>query len=252
MTDSTNHAVVSGGASGIGRALVHQLVERCMHVSVIDLPGSKLDEVASHGAVTAYQADVTDQPSLASVFEHSCERHGTPSHVFALAGTIGQRCAMLDMDIDQWRRLLDVHLFGTARLAQLYARQFVTSKASEPSLRGSFVATSSIVAAGGFTNQADYGTAKSAIAYLVKVLAVEWAPLGVRVNAIAPGFTETPMVDQLRKSGYDFSVVEERTPMGRLAQPDEIARAACYLALDAEFVTGQTLYVDGGWTAVGR
>jgi len=251
-TFKTNHAIVSGGASGIGRALVHRLIGRGMRVSAIDLPSDALATLKRLTGVDTFAADVTNHHELENAFNTACTQHGIPDALCALAGTVGQRVSALEIDLERWRELMDVHLFGTMDLAQLFARRYVASVGAGSPSSASVVVTSSIVAAGGFSNQADYGTAKAALSYLTKVLAVEWAPHNLRVNAVAPGFTETPMVTQLQNEGYDLAPVKERTPMARLAKPDEIAKAIEYLAYDADYVTGATLYVDGGWTAVGR
>ncbi|QTV79074.1 SDR family NAD(P)-dependent oxidoreductase [Microbacterium sp. NIBRBAC000506063] len=104
----------------------------------------------------------------------------------------------------------------------------------------------------GWANQTDYGPAKAAERQLMENLAIEWAPLGVRVNAVAPGHTLTPMVEDMRQRGYDLSAAEQRTPLGRLAEPREIAEAIVWLLAEATHVTGQCLPVDGGWTVVGK
>lgn len=111
---------------------------------------------------------------------------------------------------------------------------------------------SSTTAYGGWVNQSDYGPAKAAVRQLTANLAIEWAPLGVRVNAVAPGHTLTPMVRDLVESGYDLAPVNDRTPLGRLATPEEIAASILHLLSDSTYVTGQCLPVDGGWTAVGK
>ncbi len=93
--------------------------------------------------------------------------------------------------------------------------------------------------------------AKAAVQQLSKNLAIEWAPL-LRVNSVAPGHTLTPMVQEMIDQGYDVSATVKRTPLDRMCEPEEMARSIEYLALDASFVTGVCLPVDGGWTAVGK
>jgi NAD(P)-dependent dehydrogenase (short-subunit alcohol dehydrogenase family) len=169
----------------------------------------------------------------------------------ACAGTRGQRRPALEVDTAGWRRLVDVHLFGTWAACRAFA-ELRPSLAAGGRDDAAIVTVSSIVAAGAFTNQLDYGTAKVAVEYLTRVLAVEWAPRGIRVNAVAPGFTRTPMVAAMQAEGYDLGPVEARTPLGRLAEPEETAAVAEFLCYDATFVTGAVVPVDGGWTAVGR
>jgi NAD(P)-dependent dehydrogenase (short-subunit alcohol dehydrogenase family) len=110
----------------------------------------------------------------------------------------------------------------------------------------------SIVGMNGFAGALDYGSAKAAVTYLSKVLALEWANIPIRVNSIAPGFTRTPMIDEAVLEGYDIAPIEGRTPLGRMAHPDEIARSIEFLLSESPFVTGAILAADGGWTASGR
>src|SRR5699024_8770305 len=102
--------------------------------------------------------------------------------------------------------------------------------------QGSVVALSSTTSYGGWKNQADYGTSKAAVRSLVEHLAIEWAPIGVRVNAVAPGHTLTPMVQSMVEEGYDLSAVKERTPLGKLAESREMANSIIHVLLDLSHV----------------
>lgn len=263
------HAVVTGGAGGIGRAVVRRLLARGAAVSVLDADGDALDRLrAEFDAGTdgrrlrTAPVDVTDPVAVFDAMAGAAACAGPPDALAACAGVIGQRVPALDVDVEAWRRVLDVHLMGTFHACRAFTRLRPRPAPWSPQPAGpaggaggagaSIVTVSSIVAAGGFTNQADYGTAKAAIESLTKVLAVEWAPLGIRVNAVAPGYTATPMVASMTAAGFDLGPVAARTPMGRLADPDETAAAIEFLLEDAGFVTGVVLPVDGGWTAVGR
>src|SRR5699024_9529519 len=119
-------------------------------------------------------------------------------------------------------------------------------------LSGSVVTISSTTSYGGWANQADYGVAKAAVRQLTQNLAIEWAPYDIRVNSVAPGHTLTPMVQEMIDEGYDVAATKARTPLGRLAAPEELAGAIEHLLLDATFTTGVCLPVDGGWTTVGK
>lgn len=143
------------------------------------------------------------------------------------------------------RLLYDVHVIGTLAVSREIVRRLAGTPAS-------FVFIASTTAYRGWVKQADYGSAKAAVRQLTENLAVEWAPLGVRVNAVAPGHTLTPMVQDMIDGGYDTDPVRERTPLSRLADPREQAQAIVFLLEDATYVTGQCLAVDGGWTAVGK
>jgi len=128
--------------------------------------------------------------------------------------------------------------------------------ASRPMLRqkqGAIVNVSSIVGLGGFPRRSAYAAAKAGINHLTHTLACEWGPSGIRVNAIAPAYTLTPMVQALlERNAFDPKILERRTPLGRLAIPEEMAQAAVFLLSDwASYITGTVLPVDGGWSAFG-
>lgn len=265
MSARSGHAVVTGGASGIGLAVVRRFCDRASTVSVLDADAGALRRLATtvggdDARIGTYHVDVTDADAVAAAMGDAAADAGAPDRLVTCAGIIGQRVPALEVDLAAWRHLLDVHLFGTWAACRAFAGLQPGAQAhgiAEAGGRGgvpetSIVTVSSIVAARGFTLQLDYGTAKAAIEYVTKVLAVEWAPLGIRVNAVAPGYTRTPMVAGMQAEGFDLTPVEARTPMGRLADPDETARTVEFLAYDAGFVTGTVVHVDGGWTAVGR
>ena len=237
--DAPRHVVVTGGASGIGAAVVAELQDRGAAVTVLDL--------AAHPdpAVASIAVDLVDEPGVIAALERAARERGPITALVASAGVRGAFVPALELDLDAVRRVLEVNVLGTLVPACEIVRRL-------DGRAGSIVAISSTTAYRGWANQADYGTSKAAVRQLVENLAVEWAPLGVRVNAVAPGHTLTAMVQGMVDSGYDLAPVRERTPLGRLASPEEMAREIVHLLLDASFVTGQTLAVDGGWTAVGK
>lgn len=240
MTSRTmaEHVVVTGGASGIGDAVVSLLLERGIMVTVFDLNAS-----VRHGVHTEL-IDLRDEAAVDGAMSAAWAR-GAVGGVVACHGIRGAFVPALEIDLAQLRLLFDVHVVGTLAVAREMVRRLEGADAS-------VVVVSSTTAYRGWTNQADYGPAKAAERQLMENLAVEWAPLGIRVNAVAPGHTRTPMVEDLVAGGYDLSAVEQRTPRGVLADPREIAEAIVWLLRDASHVVGQCLPVDGGWTAVGR
>ena len=237
--DDPPHCVVTGGSSGIGAAVVGDLKERGCAVSVFDL------EVGRASGVFYRSLDITDEVAIGEAYDAAIARSGPVRHLVASAGVRGEYVPALDLDIARTRRVLDVNVVGTL----IAARELVRRLEGEP---GSIVAVSSTTAYGGWAKQADYGTSKAAVSSLVQHLAVEWAPLDVRVNAIAPGHTLTPMVRSMVEEGYDLAQVEQRTPLGRLATPEQMSAEVVHLLLEAGHVTGQCLAVDGGWTVVGK
>lgn len=237
-SSQTGHTIVTGGASGIGAAVVELLLEGGHRVTVLDMQPSDRDGVESE------LADVRDEAAVEAAVENAARRAPVTGLVVC-HGIRGAYVPALDLDLDFMRRLYDIHVVG----ALAVSREFVRQLDGAP---GSIVLISSTTAYRGWANQVDYGPAKAAERQLMENLAVEWAPLGVRVNAVAPGHTLTPMVEDLASTGYDLSAVERRTPRGQLATPREMAESIVWLLLDASHVIGQCLPVDGGWTVVGK
>lgn len=248
----TEHAVVTGGSSGIGLAVVQRLLARGLAVTVLDMqpPAEDLPKDLAQ----SFEVDVTDEPQVRSAWEAAARRAGAPTRLVTCHGIRGAFKPALELDLDGYRRVLDVHLIGTLVTARTLASRLPGPKTAGggPPDTASIVTVSSTTAYRGWAKQADYGVAKAAVMQLTQNLAIEWAPLGIRVNSVAPGHTLTPMVQEMVDQGYDLSETEARMPLGRLCTPEEMARAIEFLLLDATFSTGVCMPVDGGWTAVGK
>ena len=241
---SPTHTVVTGGASGIGAAVVEALLARGEQVTIFDLQ-PPLGETLPAG-VGFIKVDASDEDAVRDAVAQAEAEQGTVTGVVICHGNRGLFVPAMEADLQHARKVFDIHVLGALAVSREVVRRLEGRPAS-------IVTVSSATAFGGWEKQADYGVAKAAVRQLTQNLAVEWASLGVRVNAVAPGNTLTPMVQAVIDSGsYDTAAVEKRTPMGRFAQPEEIATAILFLLLDATFVTGQCLAVDGGWTAVGK
>lgn len=235
---AAEHVIVTGGASGIGAAVVGLLHDRGCRVTVFDLAPSVHPQVATE------IVDLRDEIAVEAAMGRAWTR-GAVSGLVACHGIRGAFEPALEIELDRLRLLYDVHVVGTLAVSRALVRRL-------DGVPGSIVLVSSTTAYRGWANQADYGPAKAAERQLMENLAVEWAPLGVRVNAVAPGHTLTPMVQDMVDGGYDLAAVERRTPRGRLAEPVEIAAAIVWMLREATHVIGQCLPVDGGWTVVGR
>lgn len=234
------HTIVTGGSSGIGAAVVDELLARGHAVTVFDLRPSAAPGVATE------LLDVRDEAAVAAAVASATARTGLVTGLVACHGIRGSFEPALDIPLDAMRRVYDIHVIGTAAVCREVVRRLGGAPAS-------IVLISSTTAYGGWVNQLDYGPAKAAVQQLMRNLAIGWAPLGVRVNAVAPSHTRTPMVEALiAEEGYDIGAAERRTPLGRIAWPEEMAGAIRYLLDEASFVTGQCLAVDGGWTVVGK
>ncbi|MNN10665.1 2-dehydro-3-deoxy-D-gluconate 5-dehydrogenase [compost metagenome] len=174
------------------------------------------------------------------------ERFGRIDVLLNNAG-IAMNRPTLELSADDWRRAIDINLNGVFYCAQAAGRRMVAQGG------GVILNTASMYGLSAAPERAAYCGSKAAVVMLTKVLAIEWAKSNVRVNAIAPGYVQTALVDQLVRDGrMDLDALTARTPAGRLAQPEEIAGVALFLAADAAaFINGQTLVADGGWTAYG-
>ena len=241
-------ALVTGAGSGIGRRIAVGLAEAGADVACLDLPGPGLDEVADEvraagrNALTV-AADVTDAESLTDAVNQTQSALGPLTLAVNSAG-IANAAPAEEMSRSQWQRVVDIDLTGVFLSCQAEGRAMLDNG------RGSIVNIASM--SGSIVNrgltQAHYNASKAAVIHLSKSLAMEWATRGVRVNAISPGYTATPMntrpevADQVRQ-------FEAETPMGRMATVDELVGPAVFLLSEAaSFCTGIDLLVDGGFT----
>jgi NAD(P)-dependent dehydrogenase (short-subunit alcohol dehydrogenase family) len=245
-------AVVTGAAQGIGHAIVEEYVREGARPAILDLnkAGAEeyADELRARGAdARGYGCDVSDRDSVFATAERVAADLGACDVLVNNAG-IALMGASLEFPEEDWRRSIDVMATGVFFCCQAFGRQMVESDG------GAIVNISSMNATVAFPMRLAYNAAKAAVKSMTEVLAIEWAEHGIRVNAIAPGVTRTALVDKAIRDGFvNERAYVERTPLKRLGRPEEIAKAALYLASeeDSSFVTGHFLVVDGGWTAFG-
>lgn len=245
-------AVVVGGAQGIGRATTEALADAGASVIVMDRNAEGVEEsvatLNSQGVTASgFVVDVSQSGEVARAMSSVVEQYGA---LDALVNCAGVACHgdSLDLSDDEWHRVISVNLTGAFWCAREAGRQMIALK--KP---GSIVTIGSI--SGEVANvpqhQTAYNSSKAGVHLMTKCLAVEWAPRGIRVNAIAPGYVET----ELTRGGLDNPVWASRwadlTPMGRVGQPHEIAALAAFLSSDAaSYMTGSVVVADGGYLAM--
>lgn len=238
-------ALVTGGASGIGRAICEALAASGATVIVADIDDAAAREVAAAIGGTTVHLDVTDQAGVGAAADHVAA-DGALDILVNNAG-IAHNAPSTDVDLSDWQRVIDINLTGVFLTARTFGRAMVANG------RGSVISISSISGTVPMwpQPQAAYNAAKAGVDLVTKSLALEWAASGVRVNAIAPGYVKTPLTLAGREKPEWFETWLRMTPLGRMADPDEIASAAVFLASDAaSYVTGSVLMVDGGYTAI--
>lgn len=239
-------AVVTGGASGIGEFTVREMVEEGAKVVIADLNddlGSKLvQELNQEERQVAYiHVDVTKEDQVENMIEFAVSEFGKLDILFNNAG-IGSLSPSAELPFEEWRKVLSVNLDGVF----LAAKHAI--KAMQKNGGGSIVNTASILGHVGQAQTAPYTASKGAVVNLTRTLAVEYAKDNIRVNAVCPGYIETPLLNQLDEAMKNHLI--SLHPIGRLGKPEEIAKAVVFLASDdASFVTGSNLLVDGGYTA---
>jgi len=244
-------ALVTGAAGGLGSAIVRVLASLGAQVVLADLStqlktGDDLavDVQAEYGvSAMAVAMDVTDVPSIRRVVDRVVDEMGRLDILVANAG-INIRQPALDVTEDAWDKVLSVDLRGVFFSCQAAGRQMRRQG------YGRIVNIASQNGVVGMEDRVAYCTAKAGVVNLTRVLAIEWAKYGVRVNAVGPTFIDTPLTKSLLADPGARKSLLDRIPIGRLGTPEEVAAAVAFLASPAAgLVTGHTLMADGGWTA---
>jgi 3-oxoacyl-[acyl-carrier protein] reductase len=240
----TRVAFVTGGAGGIGWATCEELVASGWQVAIGDLGDAAKVRTDEGRGILGLTLDVSDQASVDATFDAALEHFGRLDLLVNNAG-VQRHGPVEELSFADWRTVLDVNLDGVFRCLQAGGRPMLAAR------RGSVVNISSMSAERGAPGRAAYIASKAAVIGLTRTAAVEWAGRGVRVNAIGPGYVDTPL---MRTYIGDGTVAEEpiieRTPLGRMADPREIAAAIRFLGSDdASFITGQVFWIDGGFLA---
>ena len=241
--------LISGAGSGIGRATARRLSRTGGTVVLCDIDAAALTETASlcdgAAAISACVLDVTDAPAVQSVLDAAVARFGRIDAIVTAAG-IAVPGHLVAMPADQWRRTIEINLFGTYNFARPGAAHMLGAGG------GSFIALASDAALRGVGDYSAYCASKHAVLGLVRSMALEYGQSGIRANAVCPGFVETPMADALLKDCSDEQrqALKDANPSGRFARAEEVAAVIEHLiSPEMAYVNGIAYSIDGGLTA---
>jgi NAD(P)-dependent dehydrogenase (short-subunit alcohol dehydrogenase family) len=242
-------AVITGAASGIGLATAERLLENGWKVAMLDRDETALKAAREKHAKSksAYLAtlDVTDEKAVERAVAHILEKFGAVTGVVNSAGIAADK-HVLDTPVDLFRKILDVNVVGTFLVGRAAARVMMDKGG------GAIVNIASISGLRGSKGRSAYGASKGAVVTLTQVMANDLAPFGIRVNAVAPGPVETPLVQAVH-TAEDRTLYRRYIPMKRYGRPDELASVIHFLLDDAQsgYVTGEIIAVDGGYRGAG-
>jgi len=244
-------AIVTGASSGLGVTFAETLAERGVNLVIAARRQNKLVEVAEDLAskygikVVPVKTDVSQEEQVTSMVKTTIENFGSLEILVNNAG-IASLSPSVDMDLEEWKKVIDVNLTGVFLCARTAAREMIKRN------YGKIVNIASIYGAvGDIFPTAPYYASKGAVINLTRALAIEWAPYKINVNAIAPGFFPSEMTASVFQDKKAMEHILSRTPLGRTGEPLDLKAALTYLASPASnYVTGQTVFIDGGWTAL--
>jgi len=242
--------LVTGAASGIGQATAQRFLAEGARVAAADLNGDGLQAEFSgqDGAITVV-GDVSEPADAARMAAAAVESFGAIDILVNCAG-IARYTNFLELPLEEWQLVQDVNSTGTFLMAQAVARHMVAQGPADHSRAIVNIASveAHVVLASSGHPQVHYNASKGAVHMTTRALAIELAPHGIRVNSICPGLTETPLAAYALATPERRASISKQVPLGRVAQPREIAAAALFLASeDASYITGEALVVDGGF-----
>jgi NAD(P)-dependent dehydrogenase (short-subunit alcohol dehydrogenase family) len=240
-------ALVTGASKGLGKALAVGLAKAGADLALcarnLDELQQTKNEIEQLGVrAEIFQMDVLNKESIQKAVLSAL---GTFKQIDILVNNAGVnvRKPVLEIQEAEWDQVLNTNLKGYFLVAQAVVPNMIERQ------KGKVINMASILGAVGLENQSPYASSKGGVIQLTKVMALEWARHNITVNAIGPTYFETPLVAALRNDPERFRFINERTPMGRWGQPEELEGTVIFLASKAsDFITGQTIFVDGGWT----
>ena len=243
--------LVTGAGSGIGKAMASGLVEAGAEVVIAGRKMDRLESAAREmnsagtGRAVPVQADVSAVDGIKALFNRVVDEFGKVDFLFNNAGTIF-RSPTEDFPVEEWNRVLAVNLTAPFVLAQMAARHMIAK-----GIKGSIVNTSSLLAMFGGKTVPAYAASKGGLTQVTRTMCNDWGKYGIRANAIGPGWVRTELTQALREDEGRYSEISARIPLGRWAEPEDLAGLAVFLVSDASaYITGQLIFIDGGYTAM--
>jgi len=240
-------ALVTGASRGLGRAMAKGLAKAGADLvlcarSEADLASACREIEAMGRKAVAIQVDVLSSESVERMAQRAFHEMGRVDILVNNAG-VNVRKPVVELGEEEWDLVLDTNLKGYFLVGRAIGRRMISQGG------GKVINVASILGAVGLPNQVAYASSKGGVIQMTKVMALEWAPYHINVNAIAPTYFETPLVAAIRNDPERYRFIVERTPMGRWGQPEELEGVVIFLASKAsDFITGQTIFIDGGWT----
>lgn len=237
-------ALITGGASGIGRAISVEFARQGARIFIVDRDAGAVEEamriVSEFGEPTGIAGDVTCPEDVAKALT-SVEKASGKLHVLVNSAGITQRADFRHLKDTEWQEILDINLSGTMR----FSRDAIDlMRAGEGA---SIINLSSVMGGRHIRQLSAYSTTKAAVAALSRSMAVEYASFNIRVNYLCPGYVETALTERILRNPAIRDGLLQRTPMARFGQPDDVAKAALFLASDeSAYITGAGLNIDGG------
>jgi 2-dehydro-3-deoxy-D-gluconate 5-dehydrogenase len=242
--------IVTGGGSGIGKAIAKGLVQAGAEIVIVGRNRERLEKAATEiekfgGPVIALQADISKIEEIKKVVDRAVKEFGKIDFLFNNAGIV-RRAPSEDFTEKDWDETISANLKGPFFLAQAVARVMISQKR-----KGKIINTSSLSAVQGGKRVPAYAASKGGLSQVTKSMANDWAKYNILVNAIGPGWVKTELTEPLQQDRERYAEITNRIPLGRWADPEDLMGAAVFLASDAsDYITGQTIFVDGGWLSI--
>jgi len=242
--------IVTGGGSGIGKAIAQGLVEAGAEIVIAGRNREKLEGTAREirqfgGPVIPVQADTAKMEDIENLVDRTLKEFGKIDFLFNNAGII-RRSPSEDFLEKDWDDVININLKGPFFLAQAVARVMISQKR-----KGKIINTCSLLAVQGGKRVPAYAASKGGLAQVTKSMANDWAKYNILVNGIGPGWVKTELTEPLHQDKQRNIEITSRIPLGRWADPENLAGTAVFLASDAsDYITGQIIFIDGGWLSM--